>query len=100
MAIGYLFQAPCASGDFIKFRYFGASVEHVLGRLPTAKAIKRDVGVYDVSAEVYGDGILIWLLSQGSQVNVMEPQELREEWLAVAKQIVNRENNGWEDIDW
>ena len=84
----------------VKFRYFGVSIEHVLDRLPTAKAIKRDVGVYDVSAEVYGDGILIWLLSQGSQVDVMEPQKLREEWLAVAEQIVDKDYSGWEDVAW
>lgn len=84
----------------VKFRYFGVSIEHVLDRLPTAKAKKRDVGVYDVIAEVYGDGILIWLLSQGSQVDVIAPQDLRNEWLSVAEQIVNRDYNGWEDVDW
>lgn len=84
----------------IKFRYFGASIEHVLDRLPTAKAKKREAGVYDVSAEVYGNGILIWLLSQGSQVDVIAPQNLRNEWLAVAEQIVNRDYNGWENVAW
>ena len=82
----------------IKFRYFGDTVEHVLDRLPTAKAKKRDTGVYDVSAEVYGYGILIWLLSQGSQVDVIAPQELRDEWLSVAEKIVNRDYDGWEDV--
>ena len=51
-------------------------------------------------AEVYGDGILIWLLSQGSQVDVMEPQKLREEWLAVAEQIVDKDYSGWENVAW
>lgn len=72
----------------VKFRYFGSSVEHVLDRLPTAKAKKRDVGVYDISAEVYGDGILIWLLSQGSQVEVYAPEKLRQQWLDEASRIV------------
>ena len=72
----------------VKFRYFGSSVEHVLDRLPTAKAKQRDVGVYDISAEVYGDGILIWLLSQGSQVEVYAPEELRQQWLDEASRIV------------
>ena len=72
----------------IKFRYFGSSVEHVLDRLPTAKAKQRDVSVYDISAEVYGDGILIWLLSQGSQVEVYAPEELRQKWLDEASRIV------------
>lgn len=72
----------------VKFRYFGSSVEHVLDRLPTAKAKQRDVSVYDMSAEVYGDGILIWLLSQGSQVEVYAPEELRQKWLDEASRIV------------
>ena len=84
----------------IKFRYFGSSVEHVLDRLPTAKAKKRDTGVFDVSAEVYGDGILIWLLSQGNQVDVIAPQDLRDEWLEIAEQIVNGDYDGWEDVEW
>ncbi|CUO10006.1 helix-turn-helix transcriptional regulator [Mitsuokella jalaludinii] len=72
----------------VKFRYFGSSVEHVLDRLLTAKAKQRDVSVYDISAEVYGDGILIWLLSQGSQVEVYAPEELRQKWLDEASRIV------------
>lgn len=72
----------------VKFRYFGSSVEHVLDRLPTAKAKQREVSVYDISAEVYGDGILIWLLSQGSQVEVYAPEELRQKWLDEASRIV------------
>lgn len=72
----------------VKFRYFGSSVEHVLDRLLTAKAKQRDVSVYDISAEVYGDGILIWLLSQGSQVEVYAPEELRQQWLDEASRIV------------
>ena len=66
----------------IRFKYHDSSIEHVLDRLPTAKAKKVADGVYDVTAEVCGKGILIWLLSQGSQVEVNAPRELREEWLS------------------
>ena len=66
----------------IRFKYYDSSIEHVLDRLPTAKAKKVADGVYDVTAEVSGKGILIWLLSQGSQVEVNAPRELREEWLS------------------
>ena len=66
----------------IRFKYHDSSIEHVLDRLPTAKAKKVADGVYDVTAEVSGKGILIWLLSQGSQVEVNAPRELREEWLS------------------
>lgn len=57
----------------IRFQFFGVSIEHVLDRLPTASAKEISEGVYDVMAEVYDDGILIWLLNQGSQVEVLAP---------------------------
>ena len=66
----------------IRFKYHDSSIEHVLDRLPTAKAKKLSEGIYDVTAEVSGKGIMIWLLSQGSQVEVNAPRELREEWLS------------------
>ena len=84
----------------VKFRYFGYTIEHILDRLPTAKAKKIAEGVYNISAEVYGDGILMWLLSQGSQVDVIAPKNLREEWLSIAKNIVNHNYYGWENIPW
>ena len=57
----------------IRFKYHDSSIEHVLDRLPTAKARKLEDGVFEVTAEVSGKGILIWLLSQGSQVEVLAP---------------------------
>ena len=66
----------------IRFKYHDSSIEHVLDRLPTAKARKLEDGVFEVTAEVSGKGILIWLLSQGSQVEVLAPESLREEWLS------------------
>ena len=71
----------------IRFKYRDSSIEHVLDRLQTAKAKKLSDGVYDVTAEVSGKGILIWLLSQGSQVEVISPAELREEWLNDIKRV-------------
>ncbi len=65
----------------IRFKYYDSSIEHVLDRLPTAEAKKISDGVYDVTAEVSGKGILIWLLSQGSQVDVLSPKSLRDVWL-------------------
>ncbi len=65
----------------IRFKYRDSSIEHVLDRLPTAKAKKLSDSLYDITAEVSGKGIMIWLLSQGSQVEVLSPKSLREEWL-------------------
>ena len=55
----------------VTFDYSGASVEAVLDRLPTAKIISKENGVYRIAAEVYGNGIDMWLRSQGSVVKVL-----------------------------
>lgn len=64
----------------IRFEFSGPSVQAVLDKLPTAKVIERlDGGRYLVEAEVYGDGVKMWLLSQGNWVKVVEPAEFVEE---------------------
>jgi predicted DNA-binding transcriptional regulator YafY len=63
----------------IRFRYTGASVETVLDRLPTAKIQSQAENGIIIEAEVYGNGILMWLLSQGDRVEVLAPQKLRQE---------------------
>ena len=59
----------------VKFKYSGYSVEAVLDRLPTAKILDEEPMaedpkriVYTISAEVFGDGIDMWLRSQGENV--------------------------------
>ena len=56
----------------VTFDYSGASVEAVLDRLPTAKIVSQDGSVYRITAEVYGNGIDMWLRSQGSAVRGVE----------------------------
>ena len=63
----------------IRFEFTGPSVQAVLDKLPTAKVIEKTEGKYLVEAEVYGDGIKMWLLSQGSWVKVISPAEYVEE---------------------
>ena len=55
----------------IRFRYKGGSIEAVLDRLPTAKILDEKDGVYTVSTEVFGEGINVWLRSQGENVEVI-----------------------------
>lgn len=55
----------------IRFIYKGYSVEAVLDRLPTAKIEKEEDGEYTISAEVFGDGIDMWLRSQGDNVRII-----------------------------
>ena len=63
----------------VRFRYKGPSVESVLDRLPTAKVEKEELvdgkKVYHISAEVFGDGIDIWLRSQGDHVELLQKAE-------------------------
>ena len=56
----------------VTFDYIGTSVEAVLDRLPTAEIISKDRGVYRIAAEVYGNGIDMWLRSQGDLVHIIE----------------------------
>lgn len=63
----------------MKFRYTGKNVHAILDRLPTAEIISEDESGYLLKAEVYGKGILMWLLSQGNMVEVLEPESLRQE---------------------
>lgn len=61
----------------IRFRYTGASVDAILDRLPTAKVLSQEGDAFLVEAEVYGKGIVMWLLSQGDRVEVLAPESLR-----------------------
>jgi predicted DNA-binding transcriptional regulator YafY len=69
------------AGDLLrlKFRYFGYSVDAVLDRLPTAHIVKQEKDSCVIEAEVYGNGIVMWLLSQGSNVEVLKPLTLRND---------------------
>lgn len=59
----------------VKFRYKGYSVEAILDRLPTAQIISEDNGEYVIQAEVFGDGIDMWLRSQGDKILLLEGKE-------------------------
>ena len=63
----------------IRFLFYGPSVQAVLDRLPTAKVIGKQEGGYLIEATVYGDGIKMYLLSQGAWVKVLSPQPFVEE---------------------
>ncbi len=59
----------------IKFQYFGNDIDAVLDRLPTAKILENDGGIYMVSAEVFGKGIEMWLRSQGELIKILEQRK-------------------------
>ena len=73
----------------IRFEFSGPSVQAVLDKLPTAKIIERlGNNKYLIEAETYGDGIKMWLLSQGSWVKVVSPEEFVEEMKDEIKTIM------------
>ncbi len=63
----------------IKFKYFNNTPEYILDRLPTAKIIDYNNKEYLFETEVYGKGIIMWLLSQGSSIEVISPPSIRKE---------------------
>ena len=56
----------------IRFKYKGLSIESVLDRFPTAEITAHDETGWTVKAEVYGDGVDIWLRGQGDSIEVLE----------------------------
>ncbi len=61
----------------VKFKYSGYSVEAILDRLPTAKILDEEPHedgkrtVYTILAEVFGDGIDMWLRGQGESIAIL-----------------------------
>lgn len=58
------------------FDFSGPSIEALLDRLPTAEILCYKSGVYTVSAQVYGNGIDMWLRSQGDYIKNVKEETL------------------------
>ena len=56
----------------LKFIYKGSSIEALLDKIPTAKAKEIDKNIYEIKAEVFGNGINRWILSQGEAIEIIE----------------------------
>lgn len=54
------------------FVYKGSDINAVLDRLPTANILNEHDGIYTISVEVFGDGIDMWIRSQGDYIKVLE----------------------------
>ena len=63
----------------IRFEFTGTAIQAILDKLPTARVIETNGRTYTVEADVYGDGIKMWLLSQGRRVIVIAPDDFVEE---------------------
>ncbi|MEK4716729.1 WYL domain-containing protein [Priestia sp. FSL W8-0524] len=80
------------TGDLltIKFKFTGASPQAVLDRLPTARIIDEKADYTMFKAEVFGNGIKMWLLSQGEYIEVLEPEGLRKQIMESAMGMVEK----------
>ncbi len=71
----------------VKFEFIGQSLEAILDRLPTAEVIDKYDDKYLIEAEVFGKGIVMWILSQGSKIKVISPDYLVKEIACEVKKI-------------
>lgn len=74
----------------LQFRYTGNSIASILDRLPTARVVEEDSKGWVVEAEVYGKGVLMWLLTQGSKVEVLRPKKMREEMKTILAEMLGK----------
>ena len=56
----------------IKFKCEKNSLEAILDRLPTANIVSEKEGKYLILAEVFGDGVDMWIRSQGDRIEIVE----------------------------
>lgn len=71
------------TGELIKiqFKFWGDSLEAILDRIPTAKILRYDENDHMpiIEAEVYGEGVKRWFLSQKEFLEVLRPESYRQE---------------------
>ena len=74
----------------IRFEFSGPSLQAILDKLPTAVVLDIKGKNALIEAEVYGTGIMMFLLSQGSWVKVLEPEEFVDEFRAELAKMCGR----------
>lgn len=75
----------------IKFEFSGPSVQAILDKMPSAQIIEVNGDKKIMEASIYGNGIKMYLLSQGSWVRVISPPEFVEEM----KQEIEKMKRGY-----
>ena len=63
----------------IRLKFYGQNPEPIIDRLPTARVVEQSENESVIEAEVYGNGIIMWLMSQGDKVEVLKPESLRKD---------------------
>lgn len=79
------------SGKLMKtrFEFRGGTLEAVMDRLPTSKIVGQAGDTFTIEAEVYGNGIIMWFLSQGSKIKVLSPDSLVEKMKEEINKLYN-----------
>lgn len=66
--VQFMYSGPLKT---IRFEFTGPSLEAILDRIPAAEIISQDENKTTIKAECYGDGILMWLRTQGDNVKIL-----------------------------
>lgn len=66
--VQFMYSGPLKT---IRFEFTGPSLEAILDRIPAAEIIAQDENKTTIKAECYGDGILMWLRTQGDNVKIL-----------------------------
>lgn len=69
-------------------KFYGENPEPILDRLPTARVIEQHENECTIEAEVYGKGVIMWILSQGSKVEVLRPESMRDEMKQILQNMI------------
>ena len=64
---------------YVKFRFWGKSIEAVKDRLPKVRILSQNGNEYILQARIYTKGMKMWFLSQAEFLEVLEPESFREE---------------------
>ncbi|MCH5187781.1 MAG: WYL domain-containing protein [Oscillospiraceae bacterium] len=74
----------------ITFEYTGPSVDAIKDKLPTARLLSRKGQSAVFEAEVYGDGIKMFLLSQGEWIRVLSPERFVRDMRNTLKNMLKK----------
>lgn len=66
--VQFMYSGPLKT---IRFEFTGPSLEAILDRIPASEIISQDENKTVIKAECYGDGILMWLRTQGDNVKIL-----------------------------
>ena len=66
--VQFMYSGPLKT---IKFEFSGPSLEAILDRIPTAEIVAQEGNRTTIKAECYGDGVLMWLRTQGDNVKIL-----------------------------